>query len=105
MLADSLQRSPQTNGDAAPYRARFRCFRGCEGEYSVYEVLYTCPKCGGLLEVHHDLEPLRAKSADEWRTLIDSRVGTTRWPYGSGVGGDARVGDAGLARRECSQHV
>jgi threonine synthase len=89
MLADSLQRSPEMDGkaDAAPYRAVFRCFRGCEGEYSLYEVMYTCPKCGGLLEVHHDLEPLRSKSAAEWRDLIDSRVGTTRWPYGSGVWG------------------
>jgi threonine synthase len=85
MLADSLQRSHETK--AAPYRAYFRCFRGCEGEYSLYEVIYTCPKCGGLLEVHHELEPLQTKSAQEWRNLIDSRVGTTRWPYGSGVWG------------------
>lgn len=70
-----------------PYRATFRCFRGCEGESSLYEVMYTCPKCGGLLEVHHDLAPLQARSATEWRALIDSRVGTTRWPYGSGVWG------------------
>jgi len=85
MLADSLQRSPEV--DAAPYRAYFRCFRGCEGEYSLYQVIYTCPTCGGLLEVHHDLAPLQTKSAEQWRTLIDSRVGTTRWPYGSGVWG------------------
>ncbi len=85
MLADSLQRSPDTA--AIPYRAHFRCFRGCPGEYSLYEVIYTCPTCGGLLEVHHDLEPLRTKSAAEWRAVIDKRVGTTRWPYGSGVWG------------------
>lgn len=85
MLADSLQRPHEA--DTAPYRAYFRCFRGCPGEYSLYEVIYTCPTCGGLLEVHHDLEPLRTKSAQEWRQLIDSRVGTTRWPYGSGVWG------------------
>ncbi len=69
------------------YRAYFRCFRGCPGEYSIYEVIYTCPHCGGLLEVHHDLEALRSQPADYWRRLIDSRVGTTRWPYGSGVWG------------------
>ena len=85
MLADSLQRSHEV--DAAPYRAYFRCFRGCEGQYSLYQVMYTCPTCGGLLEVHHDLEPLQTKSAAQWRALIDSRVGTTRWPYGSGVWG------------------
>jgi threonine synthase len=85
MLADSLQRPHET--DAVPYRATFRCFRGCPGEYSLYEVIYTCPACGGLLEVHHDLERLRAKSAAEWREVIDQRVGTTLWPYGSGVWG------------------
>jgi len=72
---------------AAPYRAYFRCFRGCPGEYSVYSVIYTCPTCGGLLEVQHELAPLQQRSAAEWKTLIDSRVGATHWPYGSGVWG------------------
>ncbi len=69
------------------YRAVFRCFRGCPGEYSVYDVIYTCPTCGGLLEVHHDMAALRSRSAEEWKCLIDDRVGATRWPYGSGVWG------------------
>ncbi|MBW7883134.1 MAG: threonine synthase [Caldilineaceae bacterium] len=68
-------------------RAVFRCFRGCPGEYSVYDVIYTCPNCGGLLEVHHDIDALRSRSADEWKQLIERRVGTTTWPYGSGVWG------------------
>ena len=72
---------------AQPYRAYFRCFRGCPGEYSVYDVIYTCPTCGGLLEVHHELAPLQQKPATEWKTLIDRRVGASRWPYGSGVWG------------------
>ena len=69
------------------YKAHFRCFRGCAGEYSIYEVTYTCPQCGGLLEVHHDIEALRTRSADQWKQLFDSRVSTTEWPYGSGVWG------------------
>ena len=69
------------------YKARFRCFRGCAGTYSIYEVIYTCPKCGGLLEVEHDIDALRTRSADEWKRLFDDRVGTTEWPYGSGVWG------------------
>ncbi len=85
MLVNSAQLHPAHN--TQPYRAYFRCFRGCPGEYSLYEVIYTCPTCGGLLEVHHELEPLQAKRAAEWQQLIDSRVGTTRWPYGSGVWG------------------
>ncbi|MCL4858647.1 MAG: threonine synthase [Caldilineaceae bacterium] len=70
-----------------PFQAHFRCFRGCPGEYSLYDVIYTCPTCGGLLEVHHDLEALRQRSPAEWRALLDRRVGTTEWPYGSGVWG------------------
>jgi threonine synthase len=70
-----------------PYQAHFRCFRGCSGTYSLYDVLYTCPQCGGLLEVHHDLTALRQRSGREWQQVFDSRVGTTQWPYGSGVWG------------------
>lgn len=84
----SSELSGREPGDSTPpYRAYFRCFRGCPGEYSIYDVIYTCPQCGGLLEVAHDLKALQQKSAAEWRNLIDSRVGTTVWPYGSGVWG------------------
>lgn len=69
------------------YSAHFRCFRGCPGEYSIYQVIYTCPTCGGLLEVAHDTAALRQKTADEWKALLDSRVNATAWPYGSGVWG------------------
>ena len=69
------------------YKAHFRCFRGCAGTHSIYEVIYTCPQCGGLLEVEHDTTALRRRSADEWKQLFDSRVGSTKWPYGSGVWG------------------
>ena len=55
--------------------------------YSIYEVIYTCPNCGGLLEVQHDTEALRTRSADAWKKLFDDRVGSTEWPYGSGVWG------------------
>jgi len=73
--------------EAPVYQAYFRCFRGCPGQYSLYEVIYTCPTCGGLLEVHHNVDALRTRSAEEWKKLIDSRVSTTKWPYGSGVWG------------------
>lgn len=69
------------------YNAHFRCFRGCPGQYSIYDVMYTCPSCGGLLEVHHDIEALRDRTADEWKTLLERRAGTSVFPYGSGVWG------------------
>ena len=53
----------------------------------MYDVIYRSPVTGSLLEVEHDLAALKQHSAAEWRALIDSRVGTTEWPYGSGVWG------------------
>ncbi|MBX3014907.1 MAG: threonine synthase [Caldilineaceae bacterium] len=79
--------STHLSSTVSPYRAYFRCFRGCPGEYAVYNVMYTCPTCGGLLEVHHELAPLQQQSAEAWKTRIDRRAGATRWPYGSGVWG------------------
>ncbi len=67
------------------YKAVFRCIAGCDEEYPLDEVVYECRKCGGLLEVHHDLVLLKQKKADEWRQLFDERTGTTKWPYGSGI--------------------
>ncbi len=68
-----------------PYRAAFRCIAGCDGEYPLDEVIYSCKQCGGLLEVSHDMDRLGEKSADQWRDLFNSRAGTTKWPFGSGV--------------------
>jgi threonine synthase len=65
----------------------FRCIAGCSAKHSLFDVIYTCPSCGSLLEVHHDREPLKKHSAAEWKQLFDSRIGTTKWPYGSGVWG------------------
>lgn len=67
------------------YKAHFRCFNGCAGKYSLFEVIYTCPECGGLLEVSHDLAALRQRSPAAWKQLIAARAGSSEWPYGSGV--------------------
>jgi threonine synthase len=69
------------------YRCSFRCVAGCEGSYDVEQVIYHCPKCGELLEVKHDLEALKQRSASGWIRLFEERAGTSRWPYGSGVWG------------------
>ncbi|MEL6776000.1 MAG: threonine synthase [Cyanobacteria bacterium J06597_16] len=65
----------------------FRCIAGCPGKHSIFDVIYKCPICGSLLEVHHDREPLKKRSADEWKQLFNSRASTSQWPYGSGVWG------------------
>lgn len=71
----------------AAYRAHFRCFRGCDVRYDLGEVVYRCARCGGLLEVVHDLEALRAHPPNYWRRLFEERWMRTSWPYGSGVWG------------------
>jgi threonine synthase len=68
-------------------RAVFRCFAGCGGEYPLTQPIYRCPTCDGLLEVAHDVEALRERSAAAWMKLFDDRWMRTQWPYGSGVWG------------------
>lgn len=63
------------------------CVRGCEGKLSIFEVIYRCDSCGGLLDVKHDLQPLRETSPEAWKQLFDERTRSNEWPYGSGVWG------------------
>lgn len=51
------------------------------------EAIYTCPSCGGLLEVCHDMQALATRSGAEWMSLFEERYKLNRWPYGSGVWG------------------
>jgi threonine synthase len=69
------------------YNAWFECINGCHGQYSLREVIYRCPSCGDLLEVHHDMEALRSRSAAAWMQLFDERHRRNTYPYGSGVWG------------------
>ena len=69
------------------YRAWFECIRGCGERFALDTVIYVCPKCGGLLDVEHDVGALRDRSASAWMRLFDERIRTNEWPYGSGVWG------------------
>jgi len=71
----------------ARYRASFRCIAGCPGSHALNEIIYHCPNCQDLLEVVHDLAPLRMTSPSDWKDIFDSRFMRTLWPYGSGVWG------------------
>ena len=82
---------PLTTPASSPFRAWFRCASGCAGEYPLNEILYYCPSCGGLLDVQHDLDALRARTAQEWRHLFDERYRRTLYPYGSGVWGKKEI--------------
>ncbi|MFQ6101388.1 MAG: threonine synthase [Anaerolineae bacterium] len=69
------------------YNCWLECIRGCGRRYSIYDVVYHCEDCGGLLDVEHDLEALKNRSAAAWMRLFDQRVRSNEWPYGSGVWG------------------
>ncbi len=69
------------------YRAWFQCLH-CRGErYPLTEIVYECKNCGGLLEVRHDMDALKRKSAYAWMKLFDQRYMRTEVPYGSSVWG------------------
>jgi threonine synthase len=74
-----------------PLSAWYQCIRGCAVRHSLFEVIYRCPACGGLLEVAHDEAALAERSGVEWRALFDRRVhpgAAAPYPH-SGVWGKA----------------
>lgn len=54
----------------------------CGQQYPINEVIYTCQKCNGLLDVIHDFTKTKHSIT---RDLFDSRLGTYDAPYNSGV--------------------
>jgi len=70
------------------YRAWFQCIApGCGNTHRLGEVVYRCGRCGSLLEVRHDVEALRHRSAVSWMRLFDDRYKIGQWPYGSAIWG------------------
>jgi threonine synthase len=55
------------------FSAWFQCIVGCEGRLSLEDIVYRCPRCGGLLEVDHDMAALEAVSPDDWKQRISER--------------------------------
>jgi threonine synthase len=69
------------------YRAWFQCTEGCPGQHPLTDIIYTCPTCNGLLEVHHDIDALRHRAAPAWIQIFDDRYRRNAYPFGSGVWG------------------
>ncbi len=67
------------------YDAWFECSKGCK--YPLTEIIYRCRNCNGLLEVRHDMDVLKQRRADDWKSLFEQRYMRTEYPYGSGVWG------------------
>ena len=68
------------------YNAWFQCINGCPGEFDLREVIYRCPTCGDLLEVQHDMDALRSRSAAAWIQLFDDRYRRNIYPTAPGSG-------------------
>ena len=51
------------------------------------QIIYRCPDCDSLLEVTHDMDKLKKRSAREWNDIFDERYRKNEWPYGSSVWG------------------
>lgn len=70
------------------FEAKYQCINDdCLSEYPLNEVIYTCRKCGSLLQVIHNKAKLRKRSAAGWVKTFEERYKTSRWPFGSGVWG------------------
>jgi len=64
-------------------KAHFRCIEDHAVRYELEEVVYDHQ--GALLEVHHPLEDLRNRSAQDWKDLFAQRLSSMELPDRSGV--------------------
>ena len=69
------------------YDCWYECIQNRSQRYSIFDVIYRCEDCDGLLEVEHDIEALKDHSAEEWKQLFDQRTHSKNFPFGSGVWG------------------
>jgi len=61
------------------------CIRGCGVTHAIDEVVYQCEGCGGLLDVVHDVDTLRRRSAQDWKDLFNDRAISRPGVHASGV--------------------
>lgn len=70
------------------FKAWFQCINPeCQSRYELTDIIYRCAKCDELLEVQHDMEQLKKRPPEEWKSLLESRYRRNKWPYGSSVWG------------------
>ncbi|RKU26336.1 threonine synthase [Candidatus Poribacteria bacterium] len=67
------------------YDAWFECDLGCT--YPLNEIIYRCKNCDGLLQVKHNMDALKQRTPEDWKSLFEQRYMRTEYPYGSGVWG------------------
>lgn len=55
-MVGASQADSDAGHERGPRNSWLQCIRGCGGRYSIYDVVYRCPQCGGLLDVQHETE-------------------------------------------------
>ncbi|XP_061361595.1 threonine synthase, chloroplastic-like [Gastrolobium bilobum] len=83
-IKDEARRHPSAAHNFTAKYVPFNAGFDSSESYSLDEIVYRS-NSGGLLDVQHDMVALKRFSGEYWRSLFDSRVGKTTWPYGSGV--------------------
>ena len=65
---------------------QLRCIE-CNRHYPLDDILYLCPRpeCQGLLEVSHDIDALKKRSASEWKREMRENLSRRDFPFSSGV--------------------
>ncbi|KAL2552882.1 Methionine synthase domain-containing protein [Forsythia ovata] len=85
--ADNIRDEARRHNAAHNFSAKYVPFNAdptSTESYSLDEIVYRS-RSSGLLDVQHDMDALKKFDGQYWRSLFDSRVGKTTWPYGSGV--------------------
>lgn len=54
----------------------------CGQQYPTTQIIYNCERCGGLLDVLHDMEHIKVTTT---QSTFDQRLGSLDFPYNSGV--------------------
>ena len=71
-----------------PFRAEFSCIDPeCGARFPLNEPVFSCTRCGSLLDVVHDTTALEQRAPETWIDLFERRWRRSEWPYGSGVWG------------------
>ena len=80
MANGAVSQSFELTSAEPQFRAWFACAAGCSGELPLNQVAYYCPKCGSLLDVHHDIDVLHTRSAHAWKQIFEDRYRRTSYP-------------------------
>ncbi|MEZ4288506.1 MAG: hypothetical protein R3A47_10265 [Polyangiales bacterium] len=63
------------------YSAVFRSVSGGARHWPLEQVICSDPQSGDLLEVQHDMNALKDRSAAAWMKLFDDRWMSRQWPW------------------------